>query len=155
MKRKIITAGLVLAVTATLTGCSIFYPNTVPTPSPTPTQTETPTPTPTPTPTVDPNLKAVKINILDSSAFRDNGTVDVIAEVLGILEDNGRCTLVVSQGSVSQEVTVNAESNVTSTQCFPMSVPLSAFKGGDLNFTVSYVSEKSSGVFPNGKIAIQ
>jgi hypothetical protein len=155
MKQKIFTAGLALALTAFLAGCSIFYPNTPPTPTPTPTPTQTETPTPTPTPTVDPNLKEVKINILDSSAFKDNGTVDVIAEVLGILEEDGRCTLVVSQGALSQTVVVNAESNVTSTQCFPMSVPLSAFKDGNLKFTVSYVSDKSSGVFPNGTIAIQ
>jgi len=155
VKQKIFTAGLALALTASLAGCSIFYPNTPPTPTPTPTPTQTETPTPTPTPTVDPNLKEVKINILDSSAFKDNGTVDVIAEVLGILEEDGRCTLVVSQGALSQTVVVNAESNVTSTQCFPMSVPLSAFKDGNLKFTVSYVSDKSSGVFPNGTIAIQ
>ena len=155
MKQKVITAGLVLVVAATLAGCSIFYPNPTPTPTPSPTPTQTETPTPTPTPTVDPNLKEVKINILDASAYKDNGTVDVIAEVLGIMEEDGRCTLVVSQGALSQKVTVNAESNVTSTQCFPMSFPLNAFKDGNLQFTVSYVSDKSSGVFSNGTIAIQ
>lgn len=153
MKHKIITAGLTLALTATLAGCSIFYPNSEPTPTPTPTQTETPTPTPTPT--VDPNLKKVEINIRDASAFKDNGTVDVIAEALGIMEDDGRCTLVVNQGSISETITVNAETNVNSTQCFPMSVPLSSFKDGNLKFTVTYLSDKSTGVFPNGTIAIQ
>jgi hypothetical protein len=153
VKHKIITAGLTLALTATLAGCSIFYPNSEPTPTPTPTHTETPTPTPTPT--VDPNLKKVEINIRDASAFKDNGTVDVIAEALDIMEDDGRCTLVVSQGSVSETVTVNAEANVTSTQCFPMSVPLTSFKDGNLKFTVTYLSDKATGVFPNGTIAIQ
>ncbi len=153
MKHKIITAGLTLALTAALAGCSIFYPNSEPTPTPTPTQTETPTPTPTPT--VDPNLKKVEINIRDASAFKDNGTVDVIAEALDIMEDDGRCTLVVSQGSISETVTVNAEINVTSTQCFPMSVPLTSFKDGNLKFTVTYLSDKSTGVFANGTIAIQ
>jgi hypothetical protein len=153
VKQKIITAGLTLALTATLAGCSIFYPNTEPTTTPTPTQTETPTPTPTPT--VDPNLESVEVNILDASAFKDNGTVDVIAEALGILEDDGRCTLVVTQGAVSQTITVNAETNVTSTQCFPMSVPLTSFKSGNLKFTVTYLSTKYSGVFSDGSIAIQ
>lgn len=153
MKQKVITAGLALVLTAALAGCSLFYPNTEPTPTPTPTQTETPTPTPTPT--VDPNLKKVEINIRDASAFKDNGTVDVIAEALGIMEDEGRCTLVVSQGAVSETVTVNAETNVTSTQCFPMSVPLSSFKDGNLKFTVTYLSDQSTGVFANGTIAIQ
>jgi hypothetical protein len=153
VKHKILAAGLILALSATLTGCSIFYPNQEPTPTPTP--TETPTPTTTPTPTVDPNLNPVEINIRDASAFKANGTVDVIAEALGIMEEEGRCTLVVSQGSTSETVTVKAESNVNSTQCFPMSIPLQSFKAGNLKFTVTYVSETSSGVFPNGTIAIQ
>jgi len=153
MKNKLLTAGLALTLAATFSGCSIFYPN--PTPTPTPTQTETPTPTPTPTPTVDPNLNPVTLNIIDASAFKGNGTVDVIAEALAIMEDDGKCTLVVSQGTISQTVTVAAESNVQSTQCFPMSVPLTGFKDGNLSYSVTYVSDKSAGVFSNGTITIQ
>jgi len=157
MKHKLLTAGVVMVVAAALSGCSIFYPNPIPTPSPTDTGTTTPTPTPTPTPTetIDPNLAKVELNIIDASAFRANNTVDVIAEALAILEDDGKCTLVVSQGSVSESVTVNAESNVNTTQCFPMSIPLTGFKDGNLKYTVTYVSSKSTGVSANGTITIQ
>ena len=153
MKHKLLTAGVTLVVSVTLAGCSIFYPN--PTPTPTPTDTPTPTVTPTPTPTVDPNLNKAEINIIDASAFRANGTVDVIAEALAILEDDGKCTLVVKQGAVSQTVTVSAESNVNSTQCFPMSIPLNGFKDGNLSYTVSYVSDASAGTSSSGTITIQ
>ena len=153
MKHKLLTAGVTLVVATTLSGCSLFYPN--PGPTPTPTKTETPTPTPTPTPTVDPNLKPVDIHIIDASAFRGNGTVDVIAEALAIMEDNGKCTLVVSQGSVSETVTVKAESNVNSTQCFPMSVPVTGFKDGKLSYRVTYVSPLSGGESTSGTISIQ
>jgi hypothetical protein len=155
MKHRLLTAVVTLVVATTLAGCSIFYPNPGTTPSPTKTETQTPTPTPTPTPTVDPNLKPVDIHILDASAFRANGTIDVIAEALAILEDNGECTLVVSQGSVSQTITVKAESNVSTTQCFPMSLPLSGFKDGNLKFKVTYVSPVSSGSSSTGTISIQ
>lgn len=153
MKHKLLTAGVTLVVSVTLAGCSIFYPN--PTPNPTPTDTPTPTVTPTPTPTVDPNLNKVEINVIDASAFRGNGTVDVIAEALAILEDDGKCTLVVKQGAVSQTVTVSAESNVNSTQCFPMSIPLTGFKDGNLSYTVSYLSDASAGSTSSGTITIQ
>ena len=153
MKHKLLTAGIALAATVAFSACSMFYPNQTPTETPTPTQTATETPTPTPT--IDPNLKPVEINIIDASAFKENGTVDVIAEALGIMEDDGKCTLVVSQGSASETVTVNAESNVTSTQCFPMSIPLTGFKSGNLSYTVTYVSDASAGVSSTGTISIQ
>jgi len=153
MKHKLLTAGVALAATVAFSGCSMFYPNPTPTDTPTPTATETPTPTPTTT--IDPNLKRVDINVIDATAFKENGTVDVIAEALNVMEDDGKCTLVVSQGSISQTVTVNAESNVTSTQCFPMSIPLTGFKAGNLNYTVTYLSDASAGVSSAGTISIQ
>ena len=149
---KFVIAGAFVLATLTLGGCSLFYPNPVPTPTPTPTKTETPTPTPTPT--IDPNLTEVKLNVINSSAFRDNGNVEVIAEALGILEDNGSCTLTVSQGSSKQTVTVKAESNVNSTQCFPMDIPISNFKDGNVAYTVTYVSDKSTGTI-SGTLQIQ
>lgn len=145
MKRKTLILGALLAAMSTLSGCSLFYPNPVPTPTSKPTQTATPTPTVDPTPTIDPNLKKVELNLIDSSAFLDNGTVDVIAEALAVVEDDGKCTLSVTQGTASQSVTVDAESNVNSTQCFPMNVPLAGFKAGKVSYTVTYVSAKHTG----------
>jgi hypothetical protein len=131
----------------------MFYPT--PTPTPTTTETPTPTETPTETPTIDPNLKQVKIHIINSSAFKDNGTADVIAEALDVMEDSGKCTLVVSQGTVSETVTVDAEPNVSTMQCFPMSVPLAKFKDGKLEFTVTYLSTTAGGISTLGTIPIQ
>jgi hypothetical protein len=144
---------MALTVTFSASGCSMFYP----TPEPTPTQTETPTPTPTdkPTPTVDPNLNKVQLNVLNSSAFRDNGTIEVIVEALEILEEDGKCTLKVTQGDLSQSVTVNAEPNVTSTQCFPMEIPIGDFKDGKVTFTVHYISSKSAGLLNSQTLVIE
>jgi hypothetical protein len=149
---KLIIAGAFIVATLTLGGCSLFYPNPTPTDTPTPTKTETPTPTPTPT--VDPNLNEVKVNIINTSAFRDNGNVEIIAEALGILEDNGSCALTLSQSGSKQTVTVKAEPNVNSTQCFPMSIPVSGFKDGNVSYTVTYLSDKSTGTI-SGTIQIQ
>lgn len=150
MKPKFLIATIGLFATLTFSGCSIFYPN----PNTTPTATKTPTETPTETPTVDPELKKVDINIIDASAFKDNGTIDIIAEASGILEDDGNCTLKLVQGKISQTVTVEAESNVSSTQCFPMSVSISEFKIGDVAYTVSYKSPKHSGTI-SGTVTVQ
>lgn len=151
MKHKLLTAVMALTVTFSIAGCSMFYPN----PEPTPTQTETPKPTDKPTPTVDPNLNKIQLNVLNSSAFRDNGTIEVIVEALEILEEDGKCTLKVTQGALSQSVTVNAEPNVTSTQCFPMEVPIGDFKDGKVAFTVHYVSSKSSGLLESQSLVIE
>lgn len=151
---KLAIAGAIALAGFTLTGCSLFYPNSTPTPTPTKTKTATPTPTPTPTPTVDPSLNKVKLNIINSSGFRDNGSVEVIAEALGILEDDGSCTLTVTQGTLKQSVTVKAESNVNSTQCYPMDIPVTSFKNGDVSYTVTYLSKKSTGT-TTGTIQVQ
>jgi hypothetical protein len=144
MKQKFLTAGLAFALAVAFSGCSMFYPNEQPTP--TSTNTEEPTPTVTPTPTLDPDLTRVDINILNTSAFRDNGYIQVIAEALEVMEEDGKCTLKVTQGDMSQSVTVSAEPNVTSTQCFPMEVPINGFTDGNISYTVTYVSSKSAGV---------
>ena len=135
----------------TLSGCSIFYPNQVPTPTPTPTKTETPTPTPT----VDPSLNKVDINIIDSSAYIDNGYVEVVAEALKVLEDDGKCTLTLTQGKTVQTVSVDAVQNENSTVCASMQVPLSKFKATDISYSVTYVSSKSTGTSASGTIKIQ
>jgi hypothetical protein len=94
------------------------------------------------------------MNIIDSSGFRDNGYVEVIAEAKGILEDDGQCLITVTQGSVVANATVKAGQNVTSTQCFPLQVPITGFKNGKANFVVQYVSSKYSGTI-SGSVSIQ
>ncbi len=151
MKHKYSIAGVALFAALTLSGCSMFYPN--PTPKPTP--TVTPTETPTPTPTVDPGLAKVDIGIIDSSAYLDNGYVEVVAEALKVLEDDGKCTLTLTQGKTVQTVTVDAVQNVNSTVCASMQVPISNFKATDIKYSVTYLSSKSSGTSASGTIQIQ
>lgn len=151
MKFKSLIAGAGLCVALTLSGCSMFYPA----PTPTPTVEPTKTPLPTPTPTVDPDLTKIELNILDATGFRDNGTVTVIAEALGVMEEDGTCTLHVTQDKASQTVTVKAEPNVTSTQCFPMEVPIAGFKNGKVSYSILYVSSKSTGVIESGTLTVE
>jgi hypothetical protein len=153
MKQKFLTAGLALALAVSVSGCSMFYPNEEPTP--TATTTEEPSPTATPTPTIDPDLTPVDVNILNTSAFRDNGYIQVIAEALEVMEEDGKCTLKVTQGDMSQSVTVSAEPNVTSTQCFPMEVPINGFTNGAITYSVTYISSKSTGAVDSLKMEIE
>lgn len=157
MKQKTLVAGFAVAAALTLSGCSMFYPNPVPTQTetPTPTPTETPTETPTPTPTVDPALEQVEVTIVMASGHRENGEIEVIATADGILEDTGKCTLILTQGKVRQTVTVDAEPNVNSTQCFPMHLPFTGIQDGAASYTVTYESEKYGGVSEAGEIQIK
>ena len=153
MKHKSLLSVLGVFAAITLSGCSMFYPN--PTPTPTATKTPTQKPTSTPTPTPDPGLTKVKIHIIDSSAFVDNGYVDIVAEALNVLEDDGKCTLTLTQGKTSQTITVGAVQNVNTTVCNEMHVPLSNFKAADINYSVTYVSSKSTGTSETGTVQIQ
>ena len=154
MKLRILAGTSLLAVSLTLGSCSMLYPGPTPTSTTTDTPSATETPTETPTPTVDPNLNQVSLTLIDANGFKDNGYVQVIASVDGVMEDDGKCTLVVTQGAQSQSVEVAAESNVNSTQCFPMQVPISSFKNGNAKFTVTYLSDASTGT-TSGTVQIQ
>lgn len=153
MKHKILLAGFGIFASLSLSGCSMFYPNPVPTPTHTIEPTKTPTPTPTPTP--DPSLKQIKVGIIDSSAYIDNGYVEVVAEAQGVLEDDGKCILTLTQGDIKQVITVTAVQNVNSTVCASMQSPLSNFKTAPINFSVQYISSKSTGTSATGSIQIQ
>jgi hypothetical protein len=155
MSQKYFVAGVGIVVTLALSGCSLFYPNSTPTPEPTKTATATPTSEPTPEPTIEPSLSKVEIGIIDSSAFIDNGYVEVVAEALNVLEDDGKCTLTLTQGKTIQKVTVSAVQNVRSTVCTSMQVPIKNFKATNIDYSVTYVSSKSEGTSEPGTIQIQ
>ena len=152
--KRVFLSAAIMFVATYLSACSLFYPSEIPTKTPAPTKTSTATPTPTPTKTANPNLKKVSLHIIDSSGFKANGYVEVIAEAKGILEDDGQCILTVTQGLVSESFTGKTDQNVTSTQCFPLQVPISKFKTGKASFEVQYVSSKYSGSI-SGSVAIE
>jgi len=161
MNRNLVTVATALLLATTLSSCSLFYPSssspTTKTPTKTTTKTPvtpTPKPTPTPTPVVDPSLAKVEISVASADAFISNGTIDVDASALNIMETDGTCTLKVTQGSKSQAVTVKSEPNVNSVHCFPLSLPIDGFTVGSASYNVTYVSSKYAGVL-EGTLKIQ
>ena len=145
--KKLLIAIVISSATLSLSGCDVFYPHS--SQSPTPTQSSSPsetptvgpseTPGPTPTETSVVREKAV-VRILQSSVDAGAGAISVVAEVADISEDGGSCTLIVTQGSVTRQVTAKAESNVTDTQCYPLNIPTTGFTSGNAQFEVKYDS---------------
>ena len=152
MKKAFIVA-LSLATALVLTGCALFYPNSG---SPedliepsseiseAPAEETTPEASPSPSPSVSPTMAPALLQILYSDA--SGGVLNVVAEVTNFAEDGGSCTLSYYKGTTATALgTVQAERNVTSTQCFPFNIDLASVPKGDLELTVSYSSENHIG----------
>lgn len=173
MKTGILKAAAVVTLAlfacTTVTGCSLLYPHagatTFPTdeptkkptktakPKPTASESETPSASPSPTKTVKPK-KPATVQIDDASVDADNGVINVIAQVTDVFEDDGKCTLVVKSGKTSKNLTVKAETNVSTTQCFPMEIDLAGLKSGDATATVTYESKKYLGTSDTWELVI-
>lgn len=152
--KRILFSAAAIAAAISLTGCSLLYPNwgTEVKPSDpqtsSPSQTSTPTETATETPTETPSPAAVQkasINIIQSGVDTTNGELYVVAEVTNAVENGGQCILNYSSGSFTKSVTVKAEANVSTTQCFPISLPLKGLPKGAGTFTVTYESAAFKG----------
>lgn len=152
MKKAFIVA-LSLATALVLTGCTLFYPNSG---SPedliepsseiseAPAEETSPEDSPSPSPSVSPTMAPAVFQILYSDA--SGGVLNVVAEVTNFAEDGGSCTLSYYKGTTATALgTVQAERNVTSTQCFPFNIDLASVPKGDLELTVSYSSENHIG----------
>jgi hypothetical protein len=149
MKRAFLIFTTVVAV-ATLTGCALFYPNigTSETPSdpqnPTPEASE---PIETPVATESP-VAIVKELAKPRLVFYDiDGTnIQVVGEVINFAEDGGECiiTFYADNTPIVME-RVPAEHNVSTTQCFPLTVGLSRLPKGAVDVVVSYESERYEG----------
>jgi len=145
--KRILFAGFSVAALVALAGCTLFYPNNDQTqdpgaqssvsPSPFPTPTEEPEPSPSPS--VASTKAAAKIQVLYSDTSQ--GFLEVIAEVTNFAEDGGQCTLISYSGNTSKVVgTFQAESNVGTTQCFPIKVEFSSLTKGTSTVAVVYES---------------
>ena len=145
--KRILFAGFLVAALVALAGCTLFYPNndqnqdpvaqTSPTPSAFPSPTEEPEPSPSPS--VESTKAAAKIQVLYSDTSQ--GFLEVIAEVTNFAEDGGQCTLISYSGNTSKVVgTFQAESNVGTTQCFPIKVEFSSLTKGTSTVAVVYES---------------
>jgi len=94
------------------------------------------------------------LNIIQSGVDTANGELYAVAEVTNTVEDGGTCTLNYSSGSFTKSVTVKAESNVHTTQCFPISLPLKGLPKGAGTFTVTYESAAFKGTSAANAVAI-
>jgi hypothetical protein len=139
-----------------LAGCTLFYPTndqnqepvaqTSLTPSafPSPTESAKPDATPSPSPSVAISKAAAKIQVTYTDTSQ--GFLEVIAEVTNFAEDGGQCTLVSYSGNTSKVVaTFKAESNVGTTQCFPIKVEFSSLTKGTSTVAVAYESNSYIG----------
>ena len=152
MKKAFIVM-LGLATALSLTGCTLFYPNSGSTEdgfeptsasSEAPTESADPEQAPSPSPSVTPTMAPAQLEILYSDA--SGGVLNVVAEVSNFAEDGGSCTLSYYKGATATELgTVSAERNVTTTQCFPFNIDLASVPKGALQLTVSYLSENHIG----------
>ena len=145
--KRILFAGFSVAALVALAGCTLFYPNndqnqdpvaqTSLTPSAFPSPTEEPEPSPSPS--VASTKAAAKIQVLYSDTSQ--GFLEVIAEVTNFAEDGGQCTLISYSGNTSKVVgTFQAESNVGTTQCFPIKIEFSSLTRGTSTVAVVYES---------------
>jgi hypothetical protein len=145
--KKLLIAIVITSATLSLSGCDVFYPHSSqsPTPSDSASPSETPSVDPSESPSATPTQTSiarekVTVRILQSSTDAGAGTISVVAEVADISEDGGSCTLIVTQGSVTRQITAKAESNVTDTQCYPLNIPTTGFTSGSAQFEVKYDS---------------
>ena len=154
MKRFLISASVVAASIA-LTGCSLLYPNWGTTEKPsdpqtsapaTDTPTTTPSETPTETPTSAPPVQKAILNLIQSGVDTNNNQLYAVAEVTNAVEDGGQCTLTFTSGTFTKSLVVKAESNVKTTQCYPMNLSMTGFPKGPGFMTIAYSSAAFKGV---------
>jgi hypothetical protein len=152
--KRFLTSASVLAASIALTGCSLLYPNWGTTEKPSDPQTsapasETPTTTTTVTPTESPTSAApvqkAIINLIQSGVDSNNNEVYAVAEITNAVEDGGQCTLTFTSGTFTKSLIVKAESNVKTTQCFPMNLSTTGFPKGPGFMTIGYSSKAFKG----------
>ena len=164
---RVLSSGVAaITIAAAISGCSVLYPHwgatDFPTDGPTSTSSSVPQPSAsasasasvTPTPTAKP-VQAAKVQLMQVNVDATNQVVDVVAAVTNATEDGGQCTLTVASGSTSKSQTVRAESNVDTTQCFPMEVSLVGLAKGTGSVTVTYKSPAYVGSSLSQTITIQ
>ena len=141
-----ITAALTL--TASLTGCSVLYPNWNTTANPgdssTPSSSSSVAPTESASASATPTPTAVKakaqISFVDSGVDSAGGVIFAVAEVTNVVEDGGLCTLTFIGAGKTKTITGKAEANATDTQCHPLELSLAGLPKGAGLITITYNS---------------
>jgi hypothetical protein len=149
MKKTLLTAAAAIGLFS-LSGCALIYPNwgtdQNPSTSQSPSATETsPTPTPSDSASPTPTVGLAKFNIIELDFDPSANAVFVVAEMLSAAENGGKCTATFSSGSVKKSVSVKAEANATTTQCFPAYIPATGLPKGKGSVTITYESPTYAG----------
>jgi hypothetical protein len=165
---KFLTAVAISASSLLLTGCTLFYPNWGATSLPEePTTTSVEPATsgeasetnesdssntdadaskePESTETEKPAPKKVDVDIIMAVVEADAGVLTVVAQLPGVSDTGGSCTIRFQAGNFEKKITVKAEPSSDYTQCYPAELKLSELKAGKGLVTVSYSSEKYVG----------
>jgi hypothetical protein len=174
MRRLLVGASLIFG-SLILSGCGAFYPNwgatalpeepstTIETNQATATSTEpetsvepTTSATPEETKTSEPatSQAPAEVVILIAEANSDTGTLEVVAQVPGVTESGGTCTMRFIGSDIEKIVKVSAQSSSDYTQCFPIEVPLSELPSGSGIVTVKYESEFHLGTSAASSVVI-
>ncbi len=174
MPRFVLVALLALGSLA-LSSCSIFYPNAGATSLPEDVdniqmQSAEPTDTSEPLEESDQNasaepsasatespaiiLRETSVEIIMAVPEPDFGVLTVVAQLPGLSESGGTCTLRLISGSVEKTMEVKAEPSSDYTQCFPIELPLDGLPNGTAVVTVSYSSDYHFGTSKNQSVVI-
>jgi hypothetical protein len=155
--KKLASILIATAITLSLSGCALLYPNWGTDQSPGTSQSAAPSQSASesasPTPTTVNKAKA-KLRIDDAYADATAGVISVVAEVTNVAQDGGTCTLVLQVGNTTKRLPFKAEANVTSTQCFPMEIPIAGLAKGTALVSVEYESADYYGVSAAQSIVI-
>lgn len=141
--KKLITSVAATLIAFSLSGCALLYPNWGTDQNPSTSQSATPSESASEQPSATPtaiNKSKATVRIDDLYADASAGVISVIAEVTNISQNGGTCTLVLQAGTTTKRLPVKAESNVNTTQCFPMELPLAGLPKGTALVSVEYES---------------
>ena len=154
---KILAIVAASGLALTLSGCSLIYPNWGTDQNPSTSQSAEPSESPSATESASPSASAksvATVSIDDAVVDATAQVVSVLAQVTNFNEDGGTCTLTIQAGNQSKTMSVKAEANVTTTQCFPMELSLSGLPKGTALVTVTYESPTHFGVSAGRSVLI-
>lgn len=148
--KKVFVALAVTATAVSLSGCALLYPNwgtdQNPSTSMSPSATvESPSASPSESVSETPKQTLAEVSLIDMGVDSGAGSLYVVAEVLNATEDGGKCTITFKSGSATKTVSVKAEANASTTQCFPAYLPIGGLPKGKGFVTITYESEKFFG----------
>ena len=151
--KKTLAVSIAALTLVSLSGCALLYPNWGTDQNPSTSQSPTATdasPSPSASTSVAPTIGVAKFNFIDLSVDTTTGYVSAVVEVTNVAEDGGKCTFVLTSGSVTKTVAVKAEANVSTTQCYPAMLPTAGVPKGKATVTVSYASPTHEGTTSTG-----